>query len=275
MSLSSTPTRRSKSAGSGELCSPRTCTLEGCDRPVKAKGLCNRDYLRKRTFEASNHGVAWDPREAVKRGRPAKPYSADTVRKALASGNHPKCLRMASGKATLASGTLGIDESRKVFGYSDLCKQERMPPWGKVADYLKQPYKVGESTQSYRYAKRVSGQEECVTCQTGTREEHLHSQHVKPREVAAHLEVKPASPTHFTAGYQKGGNWYAHRSGNTPKTRHAYPSRRGDPADRRTGERSYEVLRPGDTRLPRDDMRADSKYVQAKLHGLDQGDFTN
>ena len=80
-----------------------TCTLEGCDRPVHARGLCVRDYQRKRTFEASNHGVAWDPREAVKRGRPGKPYSPEAVRKVLAGGKPPKCLRMASGTPTLAT----------------------------------------------------------------------------------------------------------------------------------------------------------------------------
>ena len=55
--------------------------------------MCNAHYLRKRTFEASNHGVAWDPRIVVKPGRPRTPYNAETVRKGLAGvagGWNPK-----------------------------------------------------------------------------------------------------------------------------------------------------------------------------------------
>ena len=120
------------------------------------------------------------------------------------------------------------------------------------------------STQSYRYPKRASGQEDCVTCRTGTSEEHLHSQHVKPREVAAHLEVKPASKAHITTNLQTWSITPHKPAGPAPK----YELKR-------KGITPAELQPPSDLRVPHDDMVASSKLVQAKLSGMDQGDFTN
>lgn len=248
--------------GSKTLSSTPTLCSVDCKEPAVRRGMCSRHYQQWRTHERKYNGTAhkpaWVP-DAVKRGRPATPYSADAVRKALKTGYHPKYLRMASGTPTLAKGTLGIDESRKIFGKSDLSKEYEPP--NRTSDYLRQPYKVGEATQSYRYPKRASGQEECVTCRTGTREEHLHSHHVKPQERSAHLKVKPAGPKHITTNVQP---WNV---GGAPIP--AAPAPRYELKRKDIKIVPAKIERTKDLCVPRDHMIADSEVIQNRLHGFD------
>ena len=134
MSLSSTPTRRSESAGSGEQSSPRTCTLDG--KPVHARGLCSAHYQQQRTHEKTYAGMAhkpaWVP-DAVKRGRPKV---EPTIWKR----------RTPSGELTngTVKGGFDIDESRRIFGQSEESKEYERPH--RYEDHCQQSYQIGSAT---------------------------------------------------------------------------------------------------------------------------------
>jgi hypothetical protein len=246
---------------------PDECRL--CDEPAfnRKHQLCRRCENKIRQW-SRNNSVEFSKAIALREnghtpspGRRPAEYSAATVRRALSTGSAPKCLTMASGEATLGRKGTGAYVSTS-FG----------PAMRQVA--LRSAKAVVNSTRAgtasnKRGAKPQKDQQDCTACRTGAHgKEHLHSQHVKPSERAAKLEIRPASSDHFTTNVQ---TWGIACSPTLVQGQGCACKTAGSSAPRRMlkGSSGPPTPEPSDLRIDHDPMLVRSEIVQARLHGFE------